>query len=153
MADHDHQCCSTCGRLTAACPECHQVWPQGTPGYLDSDGWRNGARPTTSRRPPNVARAEDKADRAQAVYDIARAEWDRRASEHYTARHRSTTEATTVIDNDGRMREIGPIDPATLTALADAEDAAKAAMDAAGNDLVQKRMEHRNLVAARVLRQ
>jgi len=47
------------------------------------------------------------------------------------------------------MREIGPIDPAQLTALADAEDAAKIAMDAAGNDLVGKRMEHRNLVAAR----
>jgi len=47
------------------------------------------------------------------------------------------------------MREIGPIDPATLTALADAEDAAKAAMGAAGDDLVGKRIEHRNLVAAR----
>ena len=147
--DHEHSSCGTCGRLTAACPECEQVWPQGTPGYLDSDGWHNGARPTTSRRPPNVARAEDKADRAQAVYDIARAEWDRRASEHYTARHRSTTEATTVIDNNGAMREIGPIDPATLSALADAEDATKIAMDAAGNDLVEKRMEHRDLVAAR----
>ena len=149
MTDHEHSCCSTCGRLTAACPECRQEWPQGSPGYLDSDGWHNGARPTASRRPPNVARAEAKADRAQLAYDAARAEWERCASEHYSARHRSTSEATTVVDNDGRMREIGPIDPAQLTALADAEDAAKIAMDAAGNDLVGKRMEHRNLVAAR----
>ena len=149
MADHEHPCCSTCGRLTAACPECAQVWPQGTPGYLDSDGWHNGARPSASRRPPNVARAEDKADRAQAAYDAARSEWQRCASEHYSARHRSTTEATTVIGNDGRMREIGPIDPAQLTALANAEDAAKVAMDAAGADLVEARLVHRGLVAAR----
>ena len=149
MTNHDHSSCGTCGRLTAACPECRQEWPQGTPGFLDSDGWHSGARPTASRRPPNVARAEDKADRAQAVYDAARSEWQKCASEHYSARHRSTTEATTVIGNDGRMREIGPIDPATLTALADAEDAAKAAMGAAGDDLVGKRIEHRNLVAAR----
>jgi len=46
------------------------------------------------------------------------------------------------------MREIGPIDPATLAALAAAEDTAKAAMDAAGSDLVEKRMEHRSLVAS-----
>lgn len=148
MNEHEHSCCGTCGRLTAACPECHQEWPQGSPGYLDPDGWHNGARPTASRRPPNVARAEVKADRAQATYDAARAEWQRCASEHYSARHRSTTEATTVIDSDGRMREIGPIDPATLAALAAAEDTAKAAMDAAGSDLVEKRMEHRSLVAS-----
>ena len=147
MTDHEHECCSTCGRLTAACPECHQEWPQGTPGYLDSDGWHNGARPTASRRPANVTRAEEKADRAQGVYDAARCEWQKCASEHYSARHRSTTEATTVIGNDGRMREIGPIDPATLTALADAEDTAKAALDAAGSDLVEKRREHREVAA------
>ena|GEM_PF-7033989 len=92
MTDHEHPCCATCGRLTAACPECAQVWPQGSPGYLDSDGWHNGARPTAaSRRPPNVARAEEKAERAQAAYDDARAAWQGRASEHYAARHRSTT--------------------------------------------------------------
>ena len=147
--DHEHSSCGTCGRLTAACPECEQVWPQGSPGYLDSDGWHNGAKPTASRRPLNVARAEERADRAQGVYDAARSEWQRCASAHYSARHRSTTEATTVIDNNGAMREIGPIDPATLSALADAEDATKIAMDAAGNDLVEKRMEHRDLVAAR----
>jgi len=149
MADHEHPCCSTCGRLTAACSECHQEWPQGIPGYLDSDGWHNGARPPASRRPTNVTRAEEKADRAQGVYDAARCEWQQCASEHYSARHRSTTEATTVIDNDGRMREIGPIDPAQLTALANAEDAAKVAMDAAGADLVEARLVHRGLVAAR----
>ncbi|MDQ3276021.1 MAG: hypothetical protein M3Q39_13595 [Actinomycetota bacterium] len=136
--------------MTAACPECRQEWPQGTPGYLDSDGWHNGARPPpASRRPPNVVRAEEKADRAQAVYDAARAEWQRCASEHYSARHRSTSEATTVVDSGGRLREVGPISPATLTALADAEDAAKVAMDAAGSDLVEARMKHRDLVAAR----
>jgi len=148
MNDHEHSCCSTCGRLTAACPECHQEWPQGSPGFLDADGWHNGARPTASRRAPNVARAEEKADRAQAAYDAARAEWQRCASAHYSGRHRSTTEATTIIANDGTMREIGPVDPATLAALADAEDAAKVAMDAAGANLVEKRMEHRGLVAS-----
>jgi len=148
MTDREHSCCGTCGRLTAVCPECRQEWPQGSPGYLDADGWHNGARPTAGRRPPNVARAEVKADRAQAAYDAALAEWQRCASAHYSGRHRSTVEATTVIDNDGRMREIGPIDPAQLTALANAEDAAKATMDAAGADLVEKRMEHRGLVAS-----
>ncbi len=57
-------------------------------------------------------------------------------------------EATTIVRSDGRMVEIGPIDPATLTALADAEETAKAAMDQAGNDLVAARMAHRNLTRA-----
>jgi len=47
------------------------------------------------------------------------------------------------------MREVGPISAVELTALADSEDAAKVAMDAAGNDLVEARMTHRGLVAAR----
>ncbi|MDQ3275935.1 MAG: hypothetical protein M3Q39_13140 [Actinomycetota bacterium] len=135
--------------MTAACPECRQVWPQGTAGYLDADGWHNGARPTAARRPPNVARAEANADRAQLAYDAARATWQRCASEHYGARHRSSTEATTIIDSDGQMREVGPVSAVELAALADAEDAAKVAMDAAGSDLVEARMKHRDLVAAR----
>jgi len=39
MTDHEHPCCATCGRMTAACPECAQVWPQGTPGRSAKSFW------------------------------------------------------------------------------------------------------------------